>query len=585
MKLISLRKGYFAVLILIVVMVATVTGLFMVNLYQIYTRMVFSESAEILNLYSNIANTRLAAIEHLSFEVLSNHDIHQNLQSYIRASDPFQAHQAVNDLYTQLCTRWIMTEGVESISFVFLDGKRVDVGRTQAVHVSDSALPSIVTAAHSLEGSPAWAANAAGENTITLYRLIRDITGSNKFQPLGTLVINISADYFLNYTPVISAKYKPMIVCIADDQVLYGQDWSIDSEEFLQAVNGHNRHKRVKLNGQSFYMLTTEFGRNGWKLIYLLSASEMLKDIQSANVTYGLTLALITAGVAVLVYCLANAVNRPIMRLTSAMQVVEGGNYSVRLEEPGSRLGVGVTEVVQLTNGFSRMVKEIDRLINEVYAKQLALIDMKYRMLTQQINPHFLYNTLDTVNWKAIQSGNEEISVMVTALSKLLRSSIKGSDIISLGEELNFIADYIKIQKLRFEERLHIAINIPENLHSCPIPRLTLQPIVENSIIHNLEKYAKPCTVMIEAEAAQGELMIRIMDDGRGLDLDYLEKVLNHEIETDSCGIGLRNIDQRIKITFGEAYGIRVANRQPTGAIITVVLPCEGECDDQTADC
>ena len=90
---------------------------------------------------------------------------------------------------------------------------------------------------------------------------------------------------------------------------------------------------------------------------------------------------------------------------------------------------------------------------------------------------------------------------------------------------------------------------------------------------------------MIEAEAAQGELMIRIMDDGRGLDLDYLEKVLNHEIETDSCGIGLRNIDQRIKITFGEAYGIRVANRQPTGAIITVVLPCEGECDDQTADC
>ena len=119
---------------------------------------------------------------------------------------------------------------------MFLDGL-VDVG-DPSVHVSDSALPSIVTAAHSLEGSPAWAASAAGENTITLYRLIRDITGSNKFQPLGTLVINISADYFLNYTPVISAKYKPMIVCIADDQVLYGQDWSIDSKSFCRRLMG-----------------------------------------------------------------------------------------------------------------------------------------------------------------------------------------------------------------------------------------------------------------------------------------------------------------------------------------------------------
>lgn len=578
MKTISLRKGYFTVLILVVVIVAAVTGLFMLNLYKIYTNLVYSESAEVLKLYSIIANSKLKDMENLSFEVLANQDIQNNLLKYTNSTDSYQAYQATNDLYTQLFTRWIMNDGVVSISFVFLDGKRVDAGRLGRANVLNEQMEQLISLAANLEGSAAWTANVAGDNTVTLYRQIRDISG-NKFQPLGTLIINVAADYFLNHTPVVSSKYIPDIICIADDQVLYGNQVIIPPDELLNAVNG-NPGDKVTFDGGSYFMLTTSLGNNGWDLIYLLSTKELLADMRNANISYGIALIVIVTGIAIIVYGLSNAINRPLMRLTKAMKVVEGGNYSVRPDDNKQKRRFAITEVVQLTRGFSQMVGEIDRLINEVYSKQLTIMDMKYKMLRQQINPHFLYNTLDTVNWKAVQSGNKDISTMVKALSKLLRSSIKGPDIITLGEDLGFVEDYIKIQKIRFEERLIFEINIPKPLYSCLIPRLTLQAIVENSVIHNLEKYSKPCTIKIYTTTADNRLQIHIADNGRGVDLEYMHRVLNRQVETSGTSVGLSNIDQRIKISFGETYGITVANRKPTGTIVTIDLPCEGLTDE-----
>lgn len=585
MKTISLRKGYFAGLISVVMIIGAVTGLFMFYLYRIYSNLIYSESAEVLKLYSIIANSRLSDMENLSFEFLANQDIQNNLLKYINSADLYQAYQATNDLYTQLFTRWIMNDGVVSISFVFLDGKRVDAGRLHEANVSNVTVKELLNLALLSEGACAWVVNAAGENTATLYRLIRDISGNNRFQPLGMLVINISADHFLNHTPVLSEKYKPDIICIADEQVLYGSEIAVQPREILQAVNDDAPRYRAKLNGESYFMLSTSLGKMGWNLIYLLSTKELLSSIKHANTIYGITLVIIVMVIAVVVYGLANAINKPLTRLTKAMKVVEDGNYSVRLNSStlGSRFAI--TEVAQLTRGFSRMVGEIDCLINKVFSNQLMITDMKYKMLRQQINPHFLYNTLDTVNWKAVQSGNTDIAVMVKSLSNLLRSSIKGPDIITIGEDLSLVEDYIKIQKVRFEERLIFQADIPESVHSCPIPRLTLQTIVENCIVHNLEKYAKPCKISIDSVVVNGSLEIYIADDGRGVDLEYVEKVLTKQVETTGESVGLRNIDQRIKISFGETYGIRIANRKPTGTIVTIVLPCEGEYCDNTADC
>jgi two-component system sensor histidine kinase YesM len=231
------------------------------------------------------------------------------------------------------------------------------------------------------------------------------------------------------------------------------------------------------------------------------------------------------------------------------------------------------------------MVKEIDYLINEVYSKQLMIAKMKYNMLRQQINPHFLYNTLDTVNWKAIQSGNEEISVMVRSLSRLFRSSIKGPDMVTVQEELDLVEDYVAIQRIRFEERLEFEIVMDEWARQCPIPRLTLQPIVENCIVHNLERYSQVCKIKISSGLVNKRLEIYVEDNGYGTDLHIVEKVLRGELLTDGKSMGLRNINQRLTMSFGENFGIRLTNKEPQGTKVTIVLPCEEESHEDATDC
>ncbi|HHT91283.1 MAG: sensor histidine kinase [Bacillota bacterium] len=584
MKTIPLRKSYSGLLILVAVIITIVTIGFMFNLYRIYTARVYSESTEVLNLYAVIANSRLAEIEDLSFEVLANRDIQDNLLMYINAINTYEQYNATNNLYTQLFTRWIRNRGVVSMSFVFLDGTRVDVGSMHLVHQQSTELAEVLQDAAGKNGSVGWTANSVGENTVTLYRLIRDISG-NKFQALGTLIINVNAEHFLNHTPVVASQYDPEIICVTEDQVLTRNGIAISQGEILQSLDKHTRNGTIRLEGKSYYMSTQQLGSNGWKLIYLLPTRDLLVSIRNANIIYGVTLLIIVIILAAIGYHFANAINRPIAHLTKAMKTVQDGNYALALNDQIPQSNLAITEVVQLTEGFSRMVKEIDYLINEVYSKQLMIAKMKYNMLRQQINPHFLYNTLDTVNWKAIQSGNEEISVMVRSLSRLFRSSIKGPDMVTVQEELDLVEDYVAIQRIRFEERLEFEIVMDEWARQCPIPRLTLQPIVENCIVHNLERYSQVCKIKISSGLVNKRLEIYVEDNGYGTDLHIVEKVLRGELLTDGKSMGLRNINQRLTMSFGENFGIRLTNKEPQGTKVTIVLPCEEESHEDATDC
>lgn len=587
MKTIPLRRGYSGLLILVALVITIVTIGFMFNLYRIYTERVYSESREVLNLYAEIAGSRLAEIEDLSFEVLANKDIQNNLLGYINAATQYAAYNATSDLYTQLFTRWIRNKGVVSISFVFLDGQRVDTGRIQTADIRGPALMEVTQAAAALNGSAAWVANAAGDNIVTLYRLIRDISG-NKFQPLGTLIINVDANHFLNHTPVLSSKYNPDIFCIAGDQLLTRDGTNLVDEALLQSLDSPKSNGIIKLERQAYYLSSKQLGKNGWNLIYLLPARDLLLSIRNANIIYAITLLAAVILLVFIGYGFATAISRPVIHLTKAMERVQTGNYALAVGAEIPKSNLVITEVAQLTEGFSKMVKEIDYLINEVYSKQLLIMRMRYNMLRQQINPHFLYNTLDTVNWKALQSGNEDISVMVKSLSRLFRSSVKGPDMITIREELDLVEDYLSIQKIRFEERLEFETKVDQSVYKCSIPRFTLQPLVENCIVHNLERYSQICMIRISSALIAGRLEIYVEDNGSGIDLQRVEKILqgeNGEAGVKSKRLGLQNINQRIKMSYGENFGIRIANRQPKGTIVTVALPFEGGICEEAADC
>lgn len=580
MRMIPIKKGLSALLLLEAVIITILTIAFMVNLYQIYTNLVYRELVEALNLHVIISDAKFSEFENLSFEMLSNRDIQSNLLKYNDSPTSYESYKAVNDLYTQLFTRRIMNKNIISISFVFLDDKRVDTGR---INLSALGFAEIFKEAVAKNGSCGWTANVAGENVVTLYRLIKDISGNN-FMPLGVLIINIDARCFLDYTTDLSPRHQPDIICLAGEEILSGKPMKISPAAVLEYANSPHPYDLVSLSHEPCFISSKELGHSDWRLIYILPTKNLLSSIKKMNVFYGIALLLIVMTVTIIGYRFASAISRPLAQLTTAMKKVEDGDYSLALNNGTLDPRLAIYEVAQLSRGFSKMIQEIDYLINEVYAKQLMIMEMRYKMLQQQINPHFLYNTLDTINWKAAKNGAGEISVIVRSLSKLLRGSIKGPDIISVGEDLDFVEDYISIQKIRFEERLDFRSQIPATHYSYRIPRLTLQPIVENCIIHNLEKYAGICRVSISSSLADGRLKIFVEDNGRGVDLQHVAMVLSGQVAATNTSIGLKNIDQRIKISFGEHYGISVENKAPTGTRVTIVLPCKEGLHEDTVD-
>jgi two-component system sensor histidine kinase YesM len=589
MKTIHIKNGFFSLLIFEAAIIGLVTFALMLNLFNIYTNLVYNESAEVLNLYTTIADSKLMDIEDTSFEILSNRDIQKNLLLYTTQDSSYDqynaVYNAVTGLYTQLFTRWVMDDSLISMSFIFRDGKRVDTGYRKLLSFTDEEYGKLVKLAKEADGSCGWIANIAGENTVTLYRLIKDISG-NGFKPLGVLLINVDAKHILNYTPVVPQNYKPEMICIAGDEILSLNPTTISRTELYSFLNSTNTYDIVKgANGALSFVSVKKSSHSGWHFVYMLSVIDILSSIYNINKIYIAVLLFIVIIAIITGYVFTNAISRPLAQLTDTMKVVEGGDYSA-VSDINPHVGLfSITEVLQLSNNFTRMIKEIDHLINEGYVKQLTILEMRYKMLQQQINPHFLYNTLDTINWKAISNGDKDISIMVRSLSGMLRGSIKGSDIITVREDMAFVQDYIAIQSIRFEERLKFTVDMVEQSYSCRIPRLTLQPIVENCIIHNLEKYSGVCEIRIISTISEGLLVISIQDNGHGVDPLHIEMVLSGLTEAANSSIGLKNINERIRITFGERYGIHVENMQPSGTRVAVLLPFEEELHEDIADC
>ncbi|NLN63918.1 MAG: sensor histidine kinase [Clostridiaceae bacterium] len=571
MKVIPIKKSVFTLLILEAVILALITIILIFSLYRSYTHLIYTESSEVLCLYTIIAQSRLSRIEDLSYEILSNHSIQENMKTYTLSDSSYEKNLAKKTLYTQLFTRWVMDKNILSITFIFFDGDKVETSSRRNLDVTSEKIDNLIVLANQLDGSLQWKANIFGDNTLTLFRTINDISGDG-FKPLGTLIINIDANYFLEHS-FIHQKYMPSIFCVADGEILSESPFDIEPFEILGFMDSANPYDIVSVDREQYFISAKELNYTHWFLVYILPVKDILYNIRTINLIYILILSIVVTLVLFVGYQITDGITKPIIRLTKAIKVVENGDYTVALKEPDLDGKYGISEVVQLTKDFSDMVHKIDHLINEGYVKQLMIMEMRYKVLQQQINPHFLYNTLDTINWKAIEGSQTEISTMVRSLSKMLRGSVKDPDIITIRDAISFVEEYLTIQKMRFEERLEYHADIlPETLN-CKIPRLTLQPIVENCIIHNLEKYAAVCRISISSSLTNESIEICVEDNGRGADLLYVEKVLNGEAEAGNTSIGIRNIHERIRISFGEQYGLKVENVVPSGTKVIVHLP------------
>ena len=266
---------------------------------------------------------------------------------------------------------------------------------------------------------------------------------------------------------------------------------------------------------------------------------------------------------------LARHITRPVSRLDKAIAKVKDGDLSIQVKVKTS------DELGRLTESFNQMVKDLKRYLEDRVQRQKDLNETTLRLYQTQLNPHFLYNTLDTIKWSAKIHQILEIAVLAENLAVILRKSISSKPFIQLREELDTIESYIKIQKIRFAGRFLYETEVPDMLEDCVIPKMILQPLVENAIIHGLDGCANGY-ICIYAAQKDGILRISVTDDGCGMGQEMLDWMNSPNPAKRDGHLGLYNVIQILKLYYGEEYGIQ-AESDTSGTTVTIRLPAKKE--------
>lgn len=266
------------------------------------------------------------------------------------------------------------------------------------------------------------------------------------------------------------------------------------------------------------------------------------------------------------------SITKPITRLSEVTDQVAKGDLTVRSDvDAGGEVGI-------LSDSLNTMIDKINELLSQVTTEQTRLRKAELELLQSQINPHFLYNTLDTIVWLAEGSDQAKVVSMVESLSEFFRTSLnQGKDIISIREELQHVRSYLEIQQVRYQDILEYEIDVPEELYKYQIPKITIQPLVENALYHGIKNKRRLGKITISGEVNE-KVCIRVTDNGIGMseerNRDVMDRILGKTPDSE-VGFGLYNVKERIRLKFGDGYGIRITSRYEEGTVSEVILPKE----------
>ena len=315
---------------------------------------------------------------------------------------------------------------------------------------------------------------------------------------------------------------------------------------------------------------------SGWRLTDTISTEFLYQDIYELRTfTFVVSLGLLMICLLATFFAIYSQL-RPLFKLKEQMQQVMAGNLNAEIATTDSK-----DEISSLSRTFNNMVTEIDHLIEEIQVTQKRESELRFEMLLAQINPHFLFNTLNSIKWMSVMSGTEHITNTITALGRLLEISMnKVNDMLPIEEELENIKSYIKIQQVRYPGRFDVAYHIEEGILKEHTLKLILQPLVENSILHGiLEKESKSGTIVITGWMENEDIVLLISDDGVGIPPEILSTILSGKGNSQSGGtnIAVYNTHRRLQILYGKDYGLIYSSNPGEGTEVEIRFPAHRE--------
>jgi two-component system, sensor histidine kinase YesM len=334
---------------------------------------------------------------------------------------------------------------------------------------------------------------------------------------------------------------------------------------------------RSRFEGQDSVISSLGLGIEDWRLVSVTSWKSLSSEVNLYAKWLAAIILICLASACIFILFFANRLAKQVIRTVKFMRKVERGDLTARLPVKGK------DEMSLLAKGFNSLVERVSELLNEVMRQQERKKHAELQALQAQIKPHFLFNALESINILAVQNQGRKVSQMVARLGNMLRISIQQKELITVEQELQHLCSYLEIQKFRFEELFDFEFDIPPGLLTCTMPKLTLQPLVENSIQHGFEGIEYMGKIRISARKEEERLAFYVEDNGIGIPQDQLAS-FEYEREGGSAfgespetgerrGLGVCNVADRIRIGYGSSYGLFICSGAGSGTVIKLVIP------------
>jgi len=407
--------------------------------------------------------------------------------------------------------------------------------------------------------------------------------------PLGNMIgiieVNMLTDEFFANELLNGSKNSYFVALTGDGQIIFSSDFSKFMKRFGYRVEELKKELRTKTTKDEG-ILNIKSNKNIATAVYtyipnldmtiykILSFDNLNKEINNLTIRmFEQVFALIIISY-IAIFIIINLIFKKLRKIIASMRKVEKGEFEVDFEVRGN------DEIDELAYHFKRMVQRLRVLIADMVKKEIIQKDAQIKALQSQINAHFIYNVLENIKMLAECAEDYEVSNAVTKLGKMMRYNMSWKrEKVTLKEELENIKNYISLMNLRFDNEIRLLINVDESILNFEIPKLILQPIVENAITYGIEPKGESGNIFIDVNPVGNFLIISVIDNGQGIEADKLEKIQKsiergEEVETYyGQGIALKNVNERIKLTYGKIYGLKIESKEGQFTKVTITLP------------
>jgi two-component system sensor histidine kinase YesM len=544
-----------------------------------YNHIVYGKTADVLRMSSAVIENELRRLSMLTFAVASDETIQELLATIRHSPSSLARARAQQEISSALIgydpRQWHVT------SLRIIDTKQSEyIAGRDPYDLTESGLNQITAQSALAAGGHAYIRPGRVNHDLVIVRQIREIE-TFTLEPLGVVALFVNIPQLINKFDTIIPEYELSISVWDGTQPVDAADTAQDVGPVIARIqdSGAGGYFVTRLAGRRHFVSFARSRTTEWTYVSTVPYDRLYRRLAYVRAVSVLVFLAIVVGVTVLAVRFSAKIARPIRLLSSRIRLVETGNFDIRLE--AGELDNPSEEIETVCRDFNLAIRRIRELVVEGYQKRLQLQEANYRILQSQINPHFLYNTLDSVNWQAKLEGSHEIARMVKALGTLMRRALTATDrLIPVHDELALLSHYVTIQRMRYKDRLTVRTEATPEASDCLIPPFTLQPIVENSIRFAVEEGGGTVVVRIEIAVQDGEVNCTVYDDGPGFPRSLLVRFnAGTWIAPQGRGIGLANIRDRIKTTYGPGYGLSIANGASGdggGAIVRLTFPVRG---------